>query len=51
MLVPIALILLALLAAAAGGLYIAKKRAVDHEGPRGDARPDDRRPTSRPSIS
>jgi hypothetical protein len=43
MLVPIALMVIALVAALVGGLYIAKRRVVDHEQPP-DIRPDDRRP-------
>jgi hypothetical protein len=41
MLLPVALIILVLIAALIGGLYVAKKRVVDHERPRGNARPDD----------
>lgn len=47
MLVPITFLILALTAALIGGLYIAKKRAIDHERPRGDARPEDRVPQAR----
>ena len=48
MLLPIALIVIVLLAALIGAGYIAKKRVVDHEGPRGNARPEDRVPQARP---
>lgn len=41
MLVPVSLVILVLIVALIGGLYVAKKRVVDHEGPRGNARPDD----------
>jgi hypothetical protein len=48
MLVPIAFLILVLVAAVIGALYIAKKRVVDHERPRGNARPEDRVPQARP---
>jgi hypothetical protein len=49
MLVPITLLLLALLAAAIGAMWIAKKRVVDHEHPP-DIRPEDRKPTAKVSV-
>jgi hypothetical protein len=48
MLIPIALIVLVLIAALVGAAYVAKKRVIDHEGPRGNARPEDRVPQARP---
>jgi hypothetical protein len=47
MLLPIALIVIVLLAALIGASYIAKRRVVDHEHPPGNARPDDRIPEMR----
>jgi hypothetical protein len=46
--IPVSLIILVLIVALIGGLYLAKKRIVDHEGPRGDARPDDPPPQFTP---
>jgi hypothetical protein len=37
---------LALIFIAIGAIWIAKKRVVDHEKPRGDLRPNDRPPTA-----
>jgi uncharacterized protein YneF (UPF0154 family) len=45
MLLPIALIVIALIAAVIGGLYVAKRRIVDREEPP-DLRPDDRPPSA-----
>jgi hypothetical protein len=45
MALPIALIVLALLVAAVGALYVMKRRLVDHERPP-DLRPNDPRPTN-----
>jgi hypothetical protein len=49
MLVPTALVVIVLLLAVLGGLYIAKRRVVDREEPP-DIRPDDRKPTARVSL-
>lgn len=51
MLVPTALVLLVLLVAIIGGIYVAKKRVVDHEKPRSDLRPNDRRPQAHVDLS
>jgi hypothetical protein len=50
MLVPTVLVLLVLFVVIAGGIYAAKKRVVDHETPRSDLRPNDRRPQAHPDI-
>jgi hypothetical protein len=50
MLVPIALMLVVLLAAIIGGLYKAKRRVVDRDRPP-DIRPDDHQPTANVRIS
>ena len=46
MLVPTALVIIVLLLALVGGLYVAKRRVVDHEE-KPDIRPNDRQPTAR----
>jgi hypothetical protein len=51
MLVPIAFLLLVLIAALIGGFYVAKRRVVDDARPSSDLRPDDRLPTARPDLS
>jgi hypothetical protein len=50
MLVPIAFLVLVLIAAIIGGFYVAKRRIVDDERPL-DLRPDDRMPTARPDLT
>ncbi|HEU0035231.1 MAG TPA: hypothetical protein VFQ53_31615 [Kofleriaceae bacterium] len=42
--------MLVLLAALIGGLYVAKRRAVDHDRPRSDLRPNDRPPTAHVTV-
>jgi uncharacterized protein YneF (UPF0154 family) len=49
MLVPIAFLVLVLLVALAGGVYVARRRIIDHER-KPDIRPDDREPTAHVSL-
>ena len=50
MLVPTALVIITLLIAIAGAIYIAKRRVVDDEKPRSDLRPEDKPPEARVSL-
>jgi hypothetical protein len=51
MLLPTGLVILALIVIALAAIWFAKKRVVDHEKPRGDLRPNDRRPTAHVDVS